>query len=480
MTAFDLRGVTVVDTADGSLSHDMTVVVDGPHIAHVAPSASIGQNGRRSIDAAGAYVVPGFIEAHAHPLNSSDPAGYLAMMLAHGITGVRQMSGTPDHLAQRRAGTLMPHDDTPELLEMPGEILTRANAATPERVVAEIRKQADAGADFIKVIDVDRPTFFAGLEECNRLGLRYIGHLPPVVDVRQAATAGMRSIEHLGPRDAFVLACSTEEQRIREEIDAQPAPPRPLTAGPVPDHVVRRAISLPTLQTGPAEFQRYRREIDSFSEAKRDELAAHLAAAGTWQVPTLIRVRTMQFADDTAYTEDPNLKYVPSAVRQMWQELTEQFEAKLETEQRAVLRELFGYQVSLVKPMLAAGVPMMAGSDTGGAWIIPGTGLHREFDLLAGAGLTPLQILQMTTRNVAAFLGRTQTMGSVAEGNGADLVLLDGNPVADVAHLHAIGAVVRGGRYYSRADLDALKKRTADRQHTWAPSPDALHPPACC
>jgi len=126
-----------------------------------------------------------------------------------------------------------------------------------------------------------------------------------------------------------------------------------------------------------------------------------------------------------------------------------------------------------------AGVRMLAGSDTGGAWIVPGVGLHREFDLLAESGLMPLEVLQLTTRNAAEFLGTQSTMGSVEEGKNADLVLLGGNPVADVQNLHKVNAVVRGGTYLAPADLAAMKKRTEERQHTWAPSAEALKPTCC-
>jgi imidazolonepropionase-like amidohydrolase len=102
--------------------------------------------------------------------------------------------------------------------------------------------------------------------------------------------------------------------------------------------------------------------------------------------------------------------------------------------------------------------------------VVPGFGLHQEFDLLAQAGLTPLEILQMTTLNGAKFLGREKTMGSVAPGKVADLVLLDANPVADVGNLHRINAVIRRGTYYSTPALNEMKDRTAARQTAATPS----------
>jgi imidazolonepropionase-like amidohydrolase len=98
---------------------------------------------------------------------------------------------------------------------------------------------------------------------------------------------------------------------------------------------------------------------------------------------------------------------------------------------------------------------MLAGSDACGAqWIVPGLGLHRELDLLAEAGLAPLEILRMATLDGAVFLGREATMGTVAPGKDANLVLLDRSPLESVANLHAVDGVVRDGRYYPRRALD--------------------------
>jgi imidazolonepropionase-like amidohydrolase len=105
---------------------------------------------------------------------------------------------------------------------------------------------------------------------------------------------------------------------------------------------------------------------------------------------------------------------------------------------------------------------MLTGTDFGGQWIVSGFSLHHEFDLLARAGVAPLRVLQMTTLDPARFLRREATMGSVERGRNADLVLLDADPIQNVANLHRIAAVVRAGRYLSRADLDAIESRARE------------------
>jgi hypothetical protein len=464
-----LNGVTIVDTHSGKLTQGMAIVIDGGKITRIARAKDVTASGAaQSVDAQGKFAVPGYLDMHAHPLYSSDETGSLTLMLANGITGYRQMSGTPEQLENRRQGKYAPSADTPELLVTPGTILTHFNAGSPEAAVAEVRKQKAEGADFIKVIDVDPPTFFAALKESKRLGLPFVGHLPPTVDVAQASRAGMHSIEHLGPRDSILLGCSTDEAALRLEIAQTPvqAPPLP---GPAMSALIERALANPIMVTRPAEFARYQRIIDTYSEAKCRKLAALFVAEDTWQAPTLIRLRTMEFGDDPQYRNDANLKYLPAATRQLWSELGQQFPSRVSPESRAILAKFFALQLKLVKLFEKSGVKMMAGDDLGGIWVVPGFGLHQEFDLLAQAGLTPLEILQMTTLNGAKFLHREKTMGSVARGKVADLVLLDANPIADVGNLHRINAVVRRGTYYSTAALTEMKDRTAARQAAAAP-----------
>ena len=450
-----LNGVTIVDTADGKLTPDMAVVIEGDKIKAIARAGSVTASGTaRAIDARGKFVVPGYLEMHNHPLMSPDPRSALALMLAHGITGLRQMAGTPPLLESRRQGKLMPATGAPELLAMPGLILT--GPGTPEVAVAEIQKQKAMGADFIKMVDAPPATFFAALKEAKAQGLPMVGHLPPVVPVLEAAQAGMRAIEHLGPRDGILLSCSTDEAALRQTIGV--APPRPpLAGGPALAAMIQRTLANPIMATNPEEFVRYQRVIDTFSEAKCRDLAAKLAATGMWQVPTLTRVRAMEFGNDPQYRNDPNLRYVPAPVRQLWLELADQFPEKVSPAAQATLKQFFALQLRLVKILKDAGVPMLAGTD-GGQWLVPGISLHQEFVLLAEAGLSPLDILQMTTINGAKFLGREASMGSVAVGKNADLVLVDANPLDNVRNFSRIHAVVRAGAYHDAGALEEMKK----------------------
>ncbi|HUB95605.1 MAG TPA: amidohydrolase family protein [Stellaceae bacterium] len=462
-----LDGVTIVDTRDGSLSRDRAILIDRGKIQRIARAGSIAPSGAaRRVDMHGKYVVPGYLDMHSHSLSAPDRDGAFALMLANGVTGYRQMSGSPELLAQRKKGKPFSADLAPELLLMPGTILTPLNAGTPQAAIAEVDRQKDEGADFIKVIDVRPDAFFAVADEAKKLGLRFLGHLPPTVNVWDATARGMRSIEHLGPKESIVLGCSTDEDAMRRAIAATPPKAPQVGLGPGLAAAVERALANPDMATDPLDFKMMQRSMETFSAAKCRKLAAAFVRNGTWQVPTLIRSRTTDIADDPRYRDDPNLVYMPAATRALWQDLAKQFPTRIPAETRAMLVRFFTLRLRLVKLFHDAGVPMMAGSDSGGAgqWDIPGFSLHQEFDLLAEAGLTPLTILQMTTLDGARFLGREATMGTVAAGKDADLVVLDANPIANERNLHRIAAVVRGGTLLSRDDLDRLLEKTKERQ----------------
>ena len=118
--------------------------------------------------------------------------------------------------------------------------------------------------------------------------------------------------------------------------------------------------------------------------------------------------------------------------------------------------ERFTQAKALVRLMRAARVPMLAGTDVGNPFVVPGWSLHHELALLVDAGLTPLEALQTATLNPARFLEATDSLGTVAPGKLADLVLLDANPLADIRNSRTIRGVMINGRWHDRAALDAL------------------------
>jgi hypothetical protein len=277
-------------------------------------------------------------------------------------------------------------------------------------------------------------------------------HLKPTDSALDASNAGKPSMDHLGAGWGLVLDCSSDAAAIRSGL---------LTQG-------YRVIMPPSMDfiTNPRAYDAalnapfYQRVIDTYSEDLCITLSQAFAKNATWQTLTLVRLRTQDWGDDPMYRNDPNLRYVSKQRRATWEALAERF-ASLPPSAIDTLHAYYGLQKHVVKLMSQNGVPILAGSDSPGIWLVPGFSLHSEFRELAAAGLSPLQVLQATTRNAAKFLHREASMGSVSVGKNADLVLLDRNPLEDVANLDKIFAVVLKGRYMSAAELEQMKREVA-------------------
>ena len=98
----------------------------------------------------------------------------------------------------------------------------------------------------------------------------------------------------------------------------------------------------------------------------------------------------------------------------------------------------------------------MAGSDGPDPFIFPGFSLHDELEWLVKVGFTPAEAIQAATRKPAEFMGKLDQYGVVEAGRAADVVLLEANPLKDIRNTREISAVVLGGKYYSRSELDRI------------------------
>jgi imidazolonepropionase-like amidohydrolase len=454
-----LHDTTVIDVRDGGARRGVDITIDGGRISSITPSSDDHPEGVTVVDARGTYAVPGFCDMHAHPLagrNDASPA--LRLMLACGVTGFRQMGGSRSLLDDHSNGRLRLPVDGPALLSTPGDVLLPFNAGSEDAALHTVRQQAENGADFIKVAMVTPQVFFPLQAEAARLGLTTVGHLPVGIDVKAASDGRMRSIEHLGPGVGIVAACCDHQDAIEHTVADRPAPKFPTVPrlpfaerlmGMLMSRMMAKIVINPVLMAKPADAELIADAGNSFNDGKARELAKVFAADQTWQCPTLIRLRTQQFCDDPTYHHDPNNRFASQRTLKGWRKAAKKYASRPEA-MRTAYRNIYTRQLHLVRIFDEEGVKLLAGSDVSGSgWEIPGFALHQEFDQLAAAGLTPLRILQMTTINAAEFLGRTDTMGTVDIGKDADIVLLSGDPTEDVAKLHDIVGVVRGGRYYS-------------------------------
>ena len=448
---FVIQNATVVGTRDGSLFSGMSVVIDGGKIERIT-SGNVRISGTaQAIDATGKYVVPGFLDMHTHALGTlANPPSDFPVLLANGITGVREASGAPALIQvarQQNAAVSAGLANAPEVLILPSTIFG-GQAPSAAAAIQFVKDRKAEGADYLKLTNGNREAILAALGEAKSQGFPVAGHLVTSISALDSSNAGWRSMEHLGAGWGLILDCASDEASIRQDALGNPAPPGPNVVNP-------RAYD------GNFHAARYQRIIDTFSDAKCQALAQAFVRNSTWQTVTLIRLRTQDYGDDPRYLTDPNLIYVDKTRKALWQQTAQVFSTAITPTTRATLQQYYALQLRVVKMMKQNGVKMLAGSDLGGGYVIPGFGLHQEFRELAAAGLSPLEILQMTTLNGAEFLGREATMGTVDEGKNADLVLLDANPIADVANLDRISGVFLKGKYYSKEALEKLKSDVA-------------------
>lgn len=464
---YRIADIAVVDPRDGSVTTHQDIRIVDERIAEIGATAG-RSDGPATVDGRNRFAVPGYVDMHGHPLNLGDPTHELRLMLAFGITGYRQMSGTPELLRRRRERPQRADDQAPRLLATPGSILTPFNAAKPDTAAAEVRRQADDGADFIKAGVITPEILSVVQAEADRVGIPVLGHLPNGVDVRAASKAGFRSIEHLGPGLGVMTGCSCHEEHLRNATSGSSMKPPPFKipfADKMAERVIRKLVLNPAQSTSPATLEATRDAIDSFDEDKARELARHFATDGTWNCPTLIRMKAQLLCDHAAFAADSDLRYVTAKERKAWNAAADAFHRKFDESQRAVFADQFALLLRLVKILDEEGAPLLAGTDTvGAAWVVAGASLHDEFDLLADAGLSPLRILQTTTIDPARFLHREADAGTVEAGKEADLVLLDADPTAAVANLHAVSGVVRSGQHYDTDALAAMKEQAAGRR----------------
>jgi hypothetical protein len=447
-----IHNVTVVDVAAGSLDPSQTVLIRGNRIETIGPAEQLRvPDDAEMVEAEGKYLIPGLWDMHAHATTYDGRVeSFMRLLLANGITGVRDPFGSLEVAAKARV--IIESGELPGPARMiiagnlidgpPGPVPGALIAATPDEGRAQVDSLHSAGASFIKVYSMLSPeTYFAIAERSRELGIRFEGHVPFLLRAADASDAGQRSIEHL---TGVFTGCSSKESEILTDM--------------------RRLFGLGDMA---AMFDQYmepaRRALATQDKGTCMRLMQRFTENQTWQVPTLVSLRGKAYLREFAVERDLRTRYFTPPAR--WTG-GRPFGFPMSEEQWEILQEQYEREKEIVGMMAASGVPLLAGSDTATPWAFPGFGLHDEMELFVEAGLTPLQALQAATLNPARFLERTDELGTVAEGKLADLVLLDANPLEDISNTQRIYAVVADGQLYQRTNLDRiLAEAEALNQH---------------
>ena len=375
-------------------------------IAYAGPANSAPSlNGARVIDGAGKFLIPGLWDMHIHGFLYvfSDFAGPL--MIANGVTGARDMGYYIDTTLRWKrdiaaGGVIGPRLVTGVRVDGPASkarfishVKTAEDGARAVDTLAR-GKDGKSRADFIDIESrVPRAAYFELAREAKKIGVSFAGVVPESVTVLEASDAGQRSVEH---EDDLMRAC---------------APRAPQTC----DSVIRALVRNNTAVT-----------------------------------PTLVKYQPLAHMFDSASTHPEWAKYVPALVKGGWIKRA----SNVAKGDSMSVRNYFSFDRT--RQLHAAGVKLLAGSDAPQPFLFPGFSLHDELALLVRAGLTPLEALQTATINPAEFFGMQGALGTVEQGKVADLVLLDANPLENIANTKRIAAVIANGRLFDRAALNAL------------------------
>lgn len=436
---FAFTHVTVIDTLQGRIYSDATVVIQGNLITAVGKTGKVPiPKDVQVVDATGKFLIPGLWDMHFHtPEDKQAREIFYPLAIANGVTGVRNMFGAEDllkHRAEVNSGTLhgprmivgSPVVDGPTPM-WPGSIPV-ADANAGRQAVRTLKQR---GYDFIKTYQfLSRETYLAIADEAKKQNIPFAGHVPFSLSAAEASDAGQKTFEHIF---GVSIACATDEATLRPALA---------------DASARVAN---TLEEHFALFIRNEAEaLAGYDQLKATALFKRMAKNDTYAVPTLVLHQSLGLGPIPPVRNDSRLRYMPSNIK-----LSFTWELGLLSSHQSY-QPVYERLLSMTGLMHRTGVKILAGTDTYNSYCYPGFSLHDELELFVKAGLTPLEALQTATLNPARFLNLTRSLGTIEKGKIADLVLLEANPLVSIGNTRKIAGVVVNGRYLPQQSLQKI------------------------
>ena len=407
--------VTVIPMTGEGIQRGFTVIVRGDRIAEVGPSRRVRvPEGARRIVGRGRYLMPGVAEMHAHipgAQNAAFQEQVLFMYLANGVTTIRGMLGQPQHLELRERAAR--REIWSPTIYTSGPSFNGNSATSPDVARRMVDEQRRAGYDFLKIHPgVPRAAFDTMAATAARAGIRFAGHVPLGVGLDRAREARYATIAHV---DGYV------------EWLAGAAPGEPSGFF---------GLGL----------------VDRADTSRIPDIVRRTRAAGVWIVPTQTLFETMAGGEAPETMAGwPGHEYLPAQMVQQWVTSVRNFRQQ-NTDQGRLDRYLH-VRRELIRQLHAGGVGIVLGSDAPQWMNPPGFSIARELASYVRAGLTPYQALETGTRNAARYFGAANEFGTVQVGRRADLILLDGDPLEDIANFGRQAGVMVRGRWLGREEI---------------------------
>lgn len=396
-----LRGPSDVYLQDGRIA----LITSPGRLKNAAPAQRIAGQGRT--------LLPGLVDMHAH-LGASD----LLLNLAAGVTAVRDVGNSQADLFDltrriERGDLLGPRVAANGFIEGQSPFASQADFvpnSLPEALAA-IDWYAAHGYRQLKLYNSIRPEWVKPMvAHARSLGLRTGGHVPAFMTAREAVEAGFDEIHHINQVTLNFLVSKTDDTRTLLRFTL----------------VGDKAADL------------------RLNDRRTQDFIALLKKKGTVVDPTMV-------AFEGQYTQrqgqpHPSYAMVAAHLPAVMQRGLKSAESELDDAKARRWAASWQVMKDLLRRLQAAGVPLVAGTDA-----TPGFGLHRELELYVQAGIPAAQALKIGTWNGAKYCDRLHDIGSIERGKRADLMLVDGDPVADIRALRRVALVFQGLNGQTRA-----------------------------
>ena len=432
-----LEGATLIDGTGAAPVQNAAVILDGKTILRVGRVGDFRYpNGVSIQDASGHCILPGFIDLHVHPRLGAEQET-MKMLLAFGITTVRIPGvgfDAPEMMGiNLRDQTADGRLDGPRIFTG-GTIVEGLPKSFPEHVEvrseaemrSEVRRQAALGVDLFKLYwNTPRELIQVAVEEAHSLGLQVVGHLRHA-SWTEAAQAGIDGLAHsAGDGPTWELVSPEEREKLR---------------------------SLP--------YRQYYEGLEQLVDLDSpwfNSLVTALVENRVAVDPTLVIMQTLYFGDDLDVLRRLEPEIATPAILESWGqgwEAGNPFVLQNVGDQDLTYgKGLFAMALKIVRRFHERGVRLAAGTDVGMPWITPGVSFHRELELLVEAGIPPIQVLSIATKNGAEGLKAATTFGTIAPGLQADLVVLRENPLENIRNTRSIKAVYKDGQHFDPTAL---------------------------
>lgn len=428
-----LEGATLIDGTGRPALTASVVVIEGGRIRSVGRAGEVNvPTEAERVDLRGRYLIPGLIDMHAHAMVPRCPAPgeplrfdravserMLGVLLDFGITTARSPA-TPTREGVAIRDAIAAGSVRGPRLFVSAELINGARH-TPESVRRAVRAELASPVDYIKLYSGLSPAAVrAGIEEAHAHNVPVIGHLG-----RTGWTEGVgMGIDFL----THAVSWSVEDLP--------------------PEH--RETYRIAISRRGAMKARIDWLELFDPASAEAATMITALVRARIPVDPTLVALDS-KFTSPTSprYRTNPSRAVVPEMLAD-WERCGTPTDDWTEADHTRMARA-WPRLLALVARYHTAGVLLAAGSDVTNPWVIPGESLHQELELLVAAGIPPLEVLGIATRNGAMALGLQAEAGTIEAGKRADLVVLERDPLANIGHTRTIHSVMQGGRWVSRA-----------------------------